>query len=290
MVLAKFRQHYPQGSLIGELIDIDRGTYIVGVSVVVDNITLSTGLAGADTVETAEDLARERAIAALMLDSDSLGKRNAFNSETKAKNDAAQILPRATPSVKAVPSPSASGIASEEQTNVESDRAARDSYSTLSTSPDDASVSSPSEKSTSAAPLSFEPEVEAQIENDVQIRENTPEERKSEQPSSNSANLFAGTSNLDIANNTLEDNSQISTEDSTSAAIEPKITQAEPLEEVNFNEIKHQTDLEIKRLGWTKDDGREFLKSRYGKRSRLQLTDNQLLEFLQYLASQPSPS
>ena len=54
--------------------------------------------------------------------------------------------------------------------------------------------------------------------------------------------------------------------------------------------MKHQTDLEIKRLGWTKDDGQEFLRSRYGKRSRLQLTDEQLWEFLQYLKAQPNPN
>ena len=51
----------------------------------------------------------------------------------------------------------------------------------------------------------------------------------------------------------------------------------------NFNEIKHLTDLEIKRLGWTKDTGRQYLFKNYGKRSRLQLTGEEILDFLSKL-------
>jgi hypothetical protein len=61
------------------------------------------------------------------------------------------------------------------------------------------------------------------------------------------------------------------------------------LEAMDFNEIKQKTDIEIKRLSWTKDQGKEFLMSRYGKRSRLHLTDEQLLEFLRYLEKLPNP-
>ena len=61
------------------------------------------------------------------------------------------------------------------------------------------------------------------------------------------------------------------------------------LEAMDFNEIKQKTDIEIKRLSWTKDQGKEFLMSHYGKRSRLHLTDEQLLEFLRYLEKLPNP-
>lgn len=49
---------------------------------------------------------------------------------------------------------------------------------------------------------------------------------------------------------------------------------------LDFNEIKRLTDIEIKRLGWKKDQGRNYLMKKYGKRSRLHLTDRQLLDFL----------
>lgn len=59
------------------------------------------------------------------------------------------------------------------------------------------------------------------------------------------------------------------------------------MEPGNFGEVIAQTDVEMQRLGWTTDRGREHLKKTYGKRSRFLLTELELLDFLQYLASQP---
>ncbi|MEH2327695.1 hypothetical protein [Nostoc sp.] len=44
------------------------------------------------------------------------------------------------------------------------------------------------------------------------------------------------------------------------------------MEPVNFFEVIAQTDVEMQRLGWTKDQGREHLRKNYGKRSRTLLT------------------
>ena len=287
MVLAKFRQRYPQGSLVSELIDIDRGTYIVGVSVIVNNITLSTGLAGADTVETAEDLARERAIVALMLDSYSPSDRDNLDSKTKVQDNAVTRLSQEVPAVKAAPS-FEQKLAPEDRTSIEDDEIVFAENLASQTTQSDPNILNSAEDATLSTSLSFEPEVREQISNSDSTVEKATATPLPEQSVSNSANLFAGTSNSETYN-TLKDN-RTSVEASATEATEAETSQADIIEEVNFNEIKHQTDLEIKRLGWTKDDGREFLKSRYGKRSRLQLTDNQLLEFLQYLASQPSPT
>ncbi|MDZ8064993.1 MAG: hypothetical protein RMY64_05040 [Nostoc sp. DedQUE08] len=56
---------------------------------------------------------------------------------------------------------------------------------------------------------------------------------------------------------------------------------------MNFSEVIAQTDVEMQRLGWTIDQGREHLIKNYGKRSRTLLTQLELLDFLQYLESQP---
>ncbi|MDZ8134611.1 MAG: hypothetical protein RM049_04820 [Nostoc sp. DedQUE04] len=56
---------------------------------------------------------------------------------------------------------------------------------------------------------------------------------------------------------------------------------------MNFSEVIAQTDVEMQRLGWTIDQGREHLIKNYGKRSRTLLTQIELLDFLQYLESQP---
>ncbi|MBE9118356.1 hypothetical protein IQ249_20910 [Lusitaniella coriacea LEGE 07157] len=46
----------------------------------------------------------------------------------------------------------------------------------------------------------------------------------------------------------------------------------------------------IKQLGWTEDRGRKHLLENYGKRSRLHLTDDELVEFLDYLEELNSES
>lgn len=48
--------------------------------------------------------------------------------------------------------------------------------------------------------------------------------------------------------------------------------------------------LEMKRLGWTTEQGRNYLKRTYGKRSRQELDDSELIDFLRYLEAQVSPS
>ncbi|WP_292784103.1 hypothetical protein [Nostoc sp. NMS9] len=55
------------------------------------------------------------------------------------------------------------------------------------------------------------------------------------------------------------------------------------------NVLIAQTNVELQRLGWTPEQGREHLIETYGKRSRFFLTNEELHEFLQYLQSQPDP-
>ncbi len=47
-----------------------------------------------------------------------------------------------------------------------------------------------------------------------------------------------------------------------------------------------QTDTYLAQLNWTPDQGREYLQQKYGKRSRLQLTDAEILDFINYLKMQ----
>lgn len=46
--------------------------------------------------------------------------------------------------------------------------------------------------------------------------------------------------------------------------------------------------VEMQRLGWTKTQGREHLRRTYGKETRQELTDSELLDFLSFLEGQPS--
>jgi hypothetical protein len=79
----------------------------------------------------------------------------------------------------------------------------------------------------------------------------------------------------------------------TDKAVKPKKAKAE--EPVAAEETQDRSDeiarigVEMKRLGWTTIQGRDYLKQRYGKRSRQELNDSELLDFLAYLESQPLP-
>ncbi len=55
---------------------------------------------------------------------------------------------------------------------------------------------------------------------------------------------------------------------------------------VDLSDVIAQTDVELRRLGWTSDQGRDYLDKTYGKRSRQQLTDDELMSFLLYLEDQ----
>lgn len=285
MVLAKFRQRYPQGSIVSELIDIDRGTYIVRVSIAVDEVVLSTGLAGANTVELAEDMARERAIAPLILSNHNTTNQSLHHSPSVAQT-------KSKPLDKL-----GSSITDHQATKLENKIINGSSTIKNSTSfsavkeemLSDSQVSEivESQKPPSSQPVLQEPKAETKVAPASLIEPLEELPQPAEPTIDNSPNLFAGTSNPQtIVQDKVEENNHVASENSANNSP----AEVGALEEVNFNEIKHQTDLEIKRLGWTKEDGREFLKSRYGKRSRLQLTDSQLLEFLEYLASQPNPS
>ncbi|MEH2457963.1 hypothetical protein [Nostoc sp.] len=47
-----------------------------------------------------------------------------------------------------------------------------------------------------------------------------------------------------------------------------------------------QSDTYLAQLNWTPEQGREYLHQRYGKRSRLQLSDTEILDFIDYLKLQ----
>ncbi len=55
-----------------------------------------------------------------------------------------------------------------------------------------------------------------------------------------------------------------------------------------WDEIKASIDREMARLGWTPSFGRDYLKAHYGKRSRMLLSNEELLEFWNQLKSLPS--
>ena len=239
-MLHQFRRLYPQGSLISELIDIERGLYIVKVSVQNEATILGTGLAAAETIEKAEDKARERALMTINLE--------------KISTSVSQAMKTPLPSRET------------DNKNTTSSPQVNNNYSSPSFSP------SVSETVISSPSVATEPEIV--LQKTEFVPEPIPEENSPEPTPM------------------LESQTNIFDQPITSPPVET-ISQeientAENTVELDFNEIRHKIDLEMKRLSWTKEQGRDYLLSTYGKRSRLHLTDEELLEFWHYLENLPS--
>ncbi len=65
---------------------------------------------------------------------------------------------------------------------------------------------------------------------------------------------------------------------------------ADVTEALDLSDAIAQTSIHLKRLGWNNQKGRKYLEETYGKRSRHELDDTEMLSFLTYLSSQPPPN
>jgi hypothetical protein len=246
-MLSQFRSCYPHGSLISELVQIDHGKYIVRALVQVEGVTLSTGLAAADTVEQAEDNARGRALALLDLNKPSATSPLPSNDLTGSTSGEMKI-----PDLSKTP-PQAPRVAPEPEPLPEPEAIARP---TLTLVPEP----TPAEAQASIEPAAVTHTAPA-----------LPEE--SPTLASEEAVLVP------------TDASEPPVESSVPEA--PFLSElAEPLD---FSEIIAKSNVELKRLRWTNEQGRNYLLQTYGKRSRQLLSDEELLEFLNYLSSLPTP-
>lgn len=59
-------------------------------------------------------------------------------------------------------------------------------------------------------------------------------------------------------------------------------------EPIDTSDLIAQIDTEMMRVGWTKEQGRDYLKTTYRKRSRQLLSEDELLDFLHFLKALPS--
>ena len=240
-MLQKLRQRYPQVALISELVQIDHGKYIVRAIIEIEGKTVVTGLAAADTVEIAEDRARERAL--LLLEAENTPDLQLVEKVSPNNISLPSDLPKTVPSTK---------------------------------------------KSTKTAKVTEIPRPEAKIEPELpQVKDIPPAKIEPELPPVKDIPLPEPEPLL------LEmetDNYSLLSELPEEASLtEEEPPEPEPVvvipEEIDYSVLKTKIDVEMKRLAWTTEKGREYLISTYGKKSRLLLTNEELLEFYNYLSS-----
>lgn len=275
-LISLFRQHYPQGSLCCELLEIDRGLYIVQASITLEGIVVATALAAQCPLEAAEDLAKERAIASLDLPHGSPTESTPkADKPDKAITDTgpAQQSPQVYPSKKET-------------------KSSKQSSKVVPPAPVPAkppvveAIAAPAQTVTSPA-VSFPPSPDPilpleETESPPAMVNNSFEQAEDHPPVHPEPQLEFTTPELPLP---------IETEPAQS---EPPMTSAGATDlsegPMDFSEIIARSNLELKRLGWTSEQGRNYLLQTYGKRSRQLLSDEQLIEFLAYLEQQPDPN
>ncbi len=280
-LISLFRQQYPQGSLCCDLLEIDRGLYIVQARVTIEGIVVATALAAQYPLETAEDMAKERVLNDLNLTTN-LSTPSApavkeipvvpvppAKKEAKPAKQSTKVTP---PAPK--PEPPAVVIAPPTPT-------AEPTPPIIST-PEPPVVTPPVSFPPSPDPMPAVVETPLPLENVSFYDEEEP---------GYIHGVDAGSSTDDPPGDVNGLPLPLVMDSPPSAAPEPEAeepanTNEEPMD---FSEIIARSNLELKRLGWTSEQGRNYLLQTYGKRSRQLLSDEQLIEFLAYLEQQPTP-
>jgi hypothetical protein len=283
-MLAQFQSLYPTGGLITELVQIYQGKYIVRSSVQIEGVTRATGMAAAETIEEAEDRSRNRALMVLAL-------KDQPQTDVRQK----EVLATPEPNLlllenRSLPTP---------VTEVPFDPSTKANFQTVTAAPASSTPPSNSTQVTQTLdpsppseifspddesdiydqdldkplpiPTYDQPEFDTQIENPDIISENQPETEEDQIPSN--VTPF----------NQSSDEKTIKKTTKTSTTKRKKKT-----EPIDLSDVIAKTDVEMERLNWTPQQGREYLINTYGKRGRTLLTEEELLDFLQYLESIPT--
>ena len=263
-----FRKQYPQGCLVSDLITIQDGQYVVRAAVLSEGKTLATGMAASLEIQLAEDEARARAIALLGISASTADTAQSEAPKLSIVQPSAVIEPPAELSPASGQSINQNGGVSSAGTSASiTDSSITDFSITDSSITDfsitDFSITDSSVTDTLAGPAEIE---EDDLGPPIETIEESADEESAE-PVDEGLELAASPAKVSAA----------------TIAMENFDTSVNP---VDLSDVIAQTDVELRRLGWTSEQGREYIEKTYGKRSRQQLTDEELMSFLLYLEEQ----
>lgn len=295
-MFTQFRVRYPKGSLVTELVTIEHGKYIVRCLIQVEGTTLVTGLAAAETVELAEDKARSRALAVLDMDTTTATGENdtplarravpeVLETTSKVPTAFSEAPSRELLSLDATPSGFAQATLDSDATDVLIENLEQPQSPLF---PDISAVGSTNDFSFSDSTSKLEPAAEVAV---TALRETDEIPFTDELPSSEMETVqeidisaVKGKKKPKAQRDETPTQSYSQSEQETVQSKASTITTT-----IDFSELIARTNVELKRLGWTNQQGRDYLLQTYGKRSRQLLSDDELLDFLHHLESEPTP-
>ena len=321
--IAQFRRHYPMGSVMADFVTAHSDQLIVRATIHVGNMPLGSAMAMATTIEQAEDQAKLKAIASVLLHHYGIVDATA-SVQPPPIHQPSTISPSAWP-VASV------SLSTQTDPNLRSDHHQYNpirTQSARSDEPDDwiESMDTPDLPPPSSSELddtwfddssgsssdsqSVSNRVAQSPASSIASASDTLETQESSDstiPSSNSVlkesvpsdphTIPKRSATRPNKKSTSKKSAPVksSSESKEMEAIEtPDLlpnTDASPMAlSVDLSDIIAKTSVELRRLGWTDVQGRNHLEKVYGKRSRQHLTDPELLDFLMYLEAQPTPN
>jgi hypothetical protein len=300
-LLLQFHNRYPLGGLCAELLTIHQNQYVVRAIVQVGNMTVASAMATAAELEAAEERAKERALECL-----GLAAPVPLTSPPPTLHVPSLNIPDAALNAVA----STSGLS---QASGLSQTTGAASRRLESREPAEVPASLP-DVSQSIAPPLVQPtpplsavHLDSSYSNPANVEAPSVANSEAEpswgqaatgatgtaEPSTQPSSLASPISTLaiepDQTGSSALPKPEKAAKRKSEQAVEPMVaTATASAASVDRSQEVMRIGIEMKRLGWSTEQGREYLKRTYGKRSRQELDDAELLDFLHYLESQPS--
>lgn len=265
-LLAQFRASYPVGCLIAELVTVHDGQFVVRALVQMSGTTLASGMAIAPDLETAEDRAKARALETLGMPQPGPlpgAPAAAPVVTTAAISPPAEVPQPLAPSSERAIAPPSPSIAPPSPSLPEP----------LASPPEP--LSSPDLYAEPSAPIVAD--LYSHISLDASNDDFEATDLNSIPGITKLSKLTPPTSSK--KSRRKPEPAQDTTNDVTSPPADSPI---------DLSDVIALTDVELRRLGWTKRQGRDYLEQTYSKSTRQELDESQLYDFLNYLKSLPS--
>ncbi len=258
-LFAQLRSQFPTGALTSELVQIHDGQFVVRALVQVGNAILATGMAAADRIEVAEDRARIRAMEVLGI---APTAPSAYEVQAQIMTEAPRETEFSAASLNALKDAKLPAFESQEIEEIAPPKAIS-GYPKKEVLEKPVSTIGGSDDFLSTFPgLDLPEAVQAPVEVDYDYSQDGD----------------------DLPKETV---SQVPQEETEAAKVSvPDVTFSN--DPIDLSDAIAQIGTEIERIGWTKKQGSSYLQQTYSKKTRAELTEDELLEFLHYLKALPS--
>jgi hypothetical protein len=290
----QFWQQYPQGSILSDLVQIHEDLYVVKVTLASGGQPLVATLAAADRLETAESMAREQAMQILgCAETVAALSSEAMRVPRGSANGASEIEIKPLPLPELTPAPSVPAMATQPSSPEPID-------------PENSVVAEPASTETFAEPLTTkEPELSVDPEpidesasllsadlsmESLSSNGSTPAQLEMVAPALPTPDVSPTPKVSEVsAESVVTAPAKTRSKKAPAPPVEspPPATLSDDAAPLSVTDIIPMINMELKRLNWSREQGRDYMVSLYNKRASSLLSDEELFGLLQHLRDEP---